>query len=99
MVKDNSERGNPLPPIHWLFFTTSKGSFINTIPNRVAHTTFVKPDVEHWLEREKEMFYLTTHSIHYIYGYMEGKKEMFYLTMHTTHFIYCYMGEREKCFI
>ena len=23
------------------------------------------------------MFYLTTHSIHFIYGYMEGRKEMF----------------------
>ena len=37
------------------------------------------------------MFYLTTHSTHFIYGYMEGRKEMFYLTTHTTHFIYGYM--------
>ena len=48
------------------------------------------------------MFYLTTHSTHFIYGYMEGRKEgrkeMFYLTMHSTHFIYGYM-EGRKCFI
>ena len=60
-------------------------------------------------EGRKEMFYLTTHSTHYIYGYMasdiwlrtnlivrkEGRKEMFYLTTHSTHFIYGYM-ERER---
>ena len=50
--------------------------------DRIAHTTaFVTPVVEHWLEREiahwvrnkegrKEMFYLTMHSTHFIYGYM-----------------------------
>ena len=49
-------------------------------------------------EGRKEMFYLTMHSTHFIYGYMvsEGRnegerKEMFYLTMHSTHFIYGYM--------
>ena len=46
----------------------------------------------------KEMFYLTTHSIHFTYGYMEGRKEMFYLTTHSIHFIYGYM-EGRKCFI
>ena len=34
------------------------------------------------------MFYLTTHSTHFIYGYMEGRKEMFYLTTHSTHFYF-----------
>ena len=48
-------------------------------------------------EGRKEMFDLTTHSTHFIYGYMEGRKEMFYLT-HSTHFIYSYM-EGRKCFI
>ena len=47
-------------------------------------------------EGRKEMFYLTMHSTHFIYGYMEsvdeeGRKEMFYLTTHSTHFIYSYM--------
>ena len=42
--------------------------------------------------RRKEMFYLTTHSTHFIYGYMGGRREMFYLTMHSTHFIYGYMA-------
>ena len=41
------------------------------------------------------MFYLTTHSTHFIYGYMTldiwYRKEMFYLTTHSTHFIYGYM--------
>ena len=55
MVKDHSdsERRNPLPP-HGLFFPiNSKGSFICTITDSIAHTTtFVRPVVEHWLERE-----------------------------------------------
>ena len=52
MVKDHShsERGN-LPPLHELLFPiSSKGSFICTTPDRIAHTTyFVTPVVEHWL--------------------------------------------------
>ena len=55
MVKyrTDSERGNPLPP-HWLLFPmNSKGSFICTILDRIAHTTtFVTQVMEHWLERE-----------------------------------------------
>ena len=46
------------------------------------------------------MFYLTTHSTHFIYGYIEGRnegrKEMFYLTTHSTHFIYGYMERRKE---
>ena len=48
----------------------------------------------------------TTHSTHFIYGYMvsdiwlrtilivrkESEREMFYLTTHSTHFIYGYMA-------
>ena len=55
MVKDHSdtEIGNPLPPHGLLFLINSKGSFICTIPDRIAHTTaFVTPVAEHWLERE-----------------------------------------------
>ena len=55
MVKDHldSERGNTLLPHGLLFPITSKGSFICTIPDRIAHTTtFVTPVVEHWLEQE-----------------------------------------------
>ena len=55
MVKDHSdsERGNLLPQHGLLFPINSKGSFICTIPDRIAHTTaFVTPVVEHWLERE-----------------------------------------------
>ena len=55
MVTDNSdsEKGNPLPPHRLLFPISSKGSFICTIPDRIAPTTaFVTPVVEHWLERE-----------------------------------------------
>ena len=55
MVKDHSdsERGNPLLPHGLLFQINSKGSFICTIPDRIAHTTaFVTPVMEHWLERE-----------------------------------------------
>ena len=55
MVKDqsDSDRRNPLPPHRLLFPINSKGSFICTIPDRIAHTTvFGTPVVEHWLERE-----------------------------------------------
>ena len=45
--------------------------------------------------REREMFYLTTHSTHFIYGYMGKRERNFYLTTHSTHFIYGYMGETE----
>ena len=44
------------------------------------------------------MFYLTTHSTHFIYGYMR-EREMFYLTTHSTHFIYGYMREREMFYL
>ena len=55
MGKDhsNSEKGNLLLPHRLLFPINSKGSFICTIPDRIAHTTaFVIPVVEHCLERE-----------------------------------------------
>ena len=55
MVKDHSdsEKGNLLPPHRLLFPINSKGSFICTIPDRIAHTTaFITPVLEHWLERE-----------------------------------------------
>ena len=56
MVKDHSdsERRNPLPPLHGLLFPISnKGSFICRIPVRIAHTmAFVTPVMEHWLEYE-----------------------------------------------
>ena len=53
-------------------------------------------------ERE-EMFYLMTHSTHFIYSYMavvtggllmfkrqSEREEMFYLMTHSTHFIWCW---------
>ena len=43
-------------------------------------------------EGRNEMFYLSTHSTHFIYGYMERERKMFYLTTHSTHFIYGYMA-------
>ena len=50
MGKDHSdsEKGNPLLPHKLLFLINSKGSFICTIPDRIAHTTtFVTPVMEH----------------------------------------------------
>ena len=60
MDHSDSEIGNPLTPHGLLFSISSKGSFICTIPHRIAHTTafvthttaFVTPVAEHWLERE-----------------------------------------------
>ena len=59
MVKDHldSERGNPLTPLHGLLFPiSSKGSFICTTPTySIAYTTvFVTLVVEHWLERDRQ---------------------------------------------
>ena len=59
MVKDNSdsEKGNPLPPHRLLFPINSKGSFICTSPDRIAHNrAFVTPVVENWLERHLYLF-------------------------------------------
>ena len=56
MVKDHSdsEKGNPLLPDRLLFPINSKGSFICTIPDRIAQTTaFVTTVVEHWLPGER----------------------------------------------
>ena len=57
MVKDHSdsERGNPLPPLHGLLFPfSSMGSFICTTHRHDStyHGLFT-PVVEHWLERDK----------------------------------------------
>ena len=46
---------------------------------------------------KKDLFYLMTHSTHFIYSYMasdicKGRKELCYLMMHSTHFIYGYMS-------
>ena len=58
----------------------------NVLFNDALNTFYIQ------LYGRKEMFYLTMHSTHFIYGYMEGRKEMFYLMMHSTHFIYGYMA-------
>ena len=53
MVKDcsDNERGNLLLPHGLLFPISSKGYFVCTISDRIAHTTvYVTPVVEHWLE-------------------------------------------------
>ena len=55
----NSDRGKPLPPHRLLFRIRSKGSFICTIPDKIAHTTaFVTPVVEHW----QGFFYMHHHT-------------------------------------
>ena len=80
----------------------------NVLFNDTLNTFYLR------LYGRKEMFYLTMHSTHFIYGYMvsdhsdseEGRQEMFYLTTHSTHFIYGYMAsdhsnsdKGRKCFI
>ena len=105
MVKDHSdsEKGNPLPPHRLLFPINSKGSFICTIPDRIAHTTvFITPVVEHWLEREiaqwvHPMKDRSDDPLHHeqtllprSYISLPGRKDIFYLMMYSTHFIYGY---------
>ena len=54
MVKNysDSERENPLPPLHELLFPISKkGSFICIIIDRIVYTmAIVTPIVKYWLE-------------------------------------------------
>ena len=48
MIKDHydSEKGNPLPPLHGIFY-------MHYPIDRIAHTTtFDTPVVKHWLERQ-----------------------------------------------
>ena len=59
MVKDHSdsERANLLPPHGLLFMINSKGSFICTIPDRIAHTTaFVtlEREIAQWVHHMKD---------------------------------------------
>ena len=58
---------------------------------RFSPTDDCSPPNSMWKEGKMEMFYLTMHSTHFIYGYKEGKKERLQLTTHSTHFIYGYM--------
>ena len=50
----NTKRGMLLLALHGLLILiSSKGSFIYTIPDRIAHTTaFVTPVMEHWLKHQ-----------------------------------------------
>ena len=55
-----------------------------------------------WKEGRKEMFYLTTHSTHFIYGYMEGRKEgnvLFNDTLNTFYlWLYGWKEGRKEMF-
>ena len=44
------------------------------------------------------MFYLTTHSTHFIYGYIERERNVLFKDSLNTFYLRLY-GEREKCFI
>ena len=70
----DSEGGNPLPPLHLLLFPiSSMGSFIRTTlqtGDSTCHGLCGALAGTRHREREREMFYLTTHSTHFIYGYM-----------------------------
>ena len=63
--------------------------------DRITHTrAFVKPVVEHWLEREIAHHTMNEHSNHITTSHStkhkQGRKEMFYLTMHSTHFYFLF---------
>ena len=47
---------------------------------------------------EREMFYLTTHLTHFIYGYMARERNVLFNDALDTFYLRLY-GEREKCFI
>ena len=49
----DSERRNPLLPLHGLHFLISSKVFLYATSHRIAHTmAFVTPVMEHWLELE-----------------------------------------------
>ena len=48
-----------------------------------------------WLYGERERFYLTTHSTHFIYGYMEREREVLLNDTLNTFYLRLY-GERER---
>ena len=43
---------------------------------------------EFWKEGRKEMFYLTTHSTHFIYGYMVSDRDFGFTVMFYNFYIY-----------
>ena len=47
------------------------------------------------MEREREIFYLTMHSTHFIYGYMERERNILFNDALNTFYIRLY-GERER---
>ena len=66
----NLQLGQLLPPLARMTKTTGSGSANKnalrwTYPDIAASTTL--------RERERDMFYLTTHSTHFIYGYMASE--------------------------
>ena len=71
MVKDHSdsERGNPLPP-HGLLFSIDSKAFLYAPSHRQDSTYHGLSLVYVLLQGRKDMFYLTRHSTHFIYGYM-----------------------------
>ena len=75
-----------LQPSTWLSASSTSDSYTRTANKRVIqrctrHILFTVM----WKEK------LTTHSTHFIYGYVEGRKETCHLTTHSTHFIYGYV--------
>ena len=112
MVKlhSDSKKGNLLPPHTLLFPINSKGSFICTILDRIAHTmAFVTPVVEHWLDKSINAFntplFLSSFFLLVIHiqclacrlpvsptAQIPPLQGRYYLTTHSTHFIYGYMA-------
>ena len=82
---------------HFLF-----NDALNTFFLRLYGVRHMVKDHSNSERGRKEMFYLTMHSTHFVYGGIghivkdqsnseRGRKEMLYLTMHSTHFFYGYM--------
>ena len=58
---------------------------INVLFNDALNTFYLRLyGIRHMVKREREMFYLTMHSTHFIYGYMASD---------------IWLRERERCFI
>ena len=67
----------------WRNSTTLKPSHLNAWTNSLIL-------LDNLGTREREMFYLTTHSTHFIYGYMEGERNVLFNDALNTFYLRLY---------
>ena len=88
-----------------VLFNDALNTFYLRLYGRERGKCFIQRRTQHILstviwEREREMFYSTTHSTHFIYGYMgEREENVLFNDALNTFYLRLYGRERGKCFI